>query len=83
MRRYLLLLFLLTPALPSWGASADLPDFQLLDTAGRSHTLHRYRDASAVVLMAVPREDAGWRRGCAISRRWRRRRRRRRSSASP
>jgi hypothetical protein len=58
MRRYLSLLFLLTPALPGWGASADLPDFQLLDTAGQAHTLHRYRDASAVVLMAVPREDA-------------------------
>lgn len=58
MRRYLLIVILLALCLPGWASPAALPDFQLLDTAGRAHTLHRYRDASAVVLMAVPREDA-------------------------
>lgn len=34
-----------------------LPDFRLLDQYGRSHTIKRYVDSYAVVLMAVPKED--------------------------
>lgn len=38
-------------------ASETLRDFRLLDQTGRAHRLHRYVDAKAVVLMAIPAAD--------------------------
>jgi hypothetical protein len=44
------------PAGPAFATTEALPDFRLLDTAGQAHRLHRYVDAKAVVIMAVPAE---------------------------
>jgi hypothetical protein len=62
-RRFIQILVLSLCAAPwtavaaAGAAQAALPDFRLLDTTGRAHTIHRYVDASAIVIMAIAPGD--------------------------
>lgn len=56
---YIIYLFIAVFACSSLGVAAEtLPGFRLLDQHGKAHSIHRYVDAKAIAIMAVPAQDA-------------------------
>src|SRR5690606_5537052 len=51
-------LWVVVQLLPSFTIANDVPDFEMIDHAGRFHQLGRNTDATAVVLLSYKRDSA-------------------------